>query len=289
MNIFTVRYQNREQAAVRLRQGLVSVQTMNRECGKNWPTDVMALLESDQLQGLLAWLADLEVEAKSKLPALAKGDVTYAPLVRRPRKIWGVGFNYVEDEEAMLQVDRSEEPVGFLKPDTALIGYGDAVVLPPQSERVIAEAELAIVIGKECRDVTEAEAVECIAGYTAVFDIGADDIHRSNPRYLTRSKSFDTFFSLGPELVTPDEVVDIEKLQVTTVHNGEVIASKRAGLMRFQPAWIVSFHSQVMTLLPGDIIMTGTPGAAVIRDGDMIECRIGGFEPLVNRVRAARC
>ncbi|WP_020617975.1 fumarylacetoacetate hydrolase family protein [Paenibacillus daejeonensis] len=288
MNIFTVRCQDKEQAAVRLPQGLVLVETMNRECSKNWPTDVMALLESDQLQGLSAWLADLEAEVTSKLPALAKEDFAYAPLTRRPRKIWGVGFNYVEDDAALLQVDRSEEPVGFMKPDTALIGYGDAVVLPPQSERVIAEAELAIVIGRECRDVTEAEAEGCIAGYAAIFDMGADDIHRRNPRYLTRSKSFDTFFSLGPELVTPDEVADIEKLQVTTVHNGEVIASKRAGLMRFQPVWIVAFHSQVMTLLPGDIIMTGTPGAAVVRDGDVIECRIEGFEPLVNRVKAAR-
>jgi 2-keto-4-pentenoate hydratase/2-oxohepta-3-ene-1,7-dioic acid hydratase in catechol pathway len=113
----------------------------------------------------------------------------------------------------------------------------------------------------------------------------AEDILRKNPRYLTRSKSFDTFFSFGPELVTPDEIEDVEALEVSTVLNGEVGRTNTVSSMIFSPRWLVSFHSRVMTLLPGDVISTGTPGAVVIDDGDVVECRITGFEPLSNPVR----
>ncbi|GBF77784.1 hypothetical protein PA598K_06354 [Paenibacillus sp. 598K] len=284
MKLLTVSHQGLEQAAVRLPEGIVTMEAINARSGTEWPTDTLRLVESGRLQELTRWLAGRSAAQLGDWPTLASEEVVYAPLYRLPRKIWGVGFNYVADEAELAEVDRAEEPVGFMKPDTSLIGYGDTVVIPPQSERVIAEAELAIVIGRRCRDVSEAEASDCIAGYAAAFDIGADDIHRRNPRYLTRSKSFDTFFSLGPELVTPEEIADLSQLVVATVCNDEVVASKRAGLMRFQPAWIVAFHSQVMTLLPGDILLTGTPGAAVIRAGDTIACRIDGFTPLVNVV-----
>ena len=112
----------------------------------------------------------------------------------------------------------------------------------------------------------------------------AEDILRQNPRYLTLSKSFDTFFSLGPELVTPDEIGDTAALTVATIHNGNVHAQNTVAHMTFSPARLLSFHSAVMTLLPGDIISTGTPGAAVIAHGDTVECRIDGFAPLVNPV-----
>jgi 2-keto-4-pentenoate hydratase/2-oxohepta-3-ene-1,7-dioic acid hydratase in catechol pathway len=112
----------------------------------------------------------------------------------------------------------------------------------------------------------------------------AEDILRKNPRYLTRAKSFDTFFSFGPQLVTPDEVGDISALEVSTVLNGEVRRTNTVRNMTFSPWSLVSFHSKVMSLLPGDVISTGTPGAVVIRDGDVAECRITGFEPLSNPV-----
>jgi 2-keto-4-pentenoate hydratase/2-oxohepta-3-ene-1,7-dioic acid hydratase in catechol pathway len=112
----------------------------------------------------------------------------------------------------------------------------------------------------------------------------AEDILRRNPRYLTLSKSFDTFFSFGPLLWTPDEVEDVMSLQVSTVINGQIHASNVVANMTFPPDFLVSFHSKVMTLLPGDIISTGTPGAAPIRHEDRVECRIEGFEALLNFV-----
>jgi 2-keto-4-pentenoate hydratase/2-oxohepta-3-ene-1,7-dioic acid hydratase in catechol pathway len=171
-----------------------------------------------------------------------------------------------------------------MRPDTTIIGPGEEIVLPDQSERVTAEAELALIIGREAKGVSEEDAPSVVAGFTTVLDMTAEDILRKNPRYLTRSKSFDTFFSFGPELVTPDEIADLDALEVSTVLNGEVRRTNTVSNMMFSPWWLVSFHSQVMTLLPGDIISTGTPGAVVIREGDVAECRIVGFEPLSNPV-----
>lgn len=172
-----------------------------------------------------------------------------------------------------------------MKPTTTIIGPGETINIPHQSERTTAEAELGVIIGKVCKDVEEADAMDYIAGYTTIIDITAEDILQRNPRYLTRSKSFDTFFSFGPEFVTPDEVGDLMKLEVSTIINGDLHRKNTVDHMTFNPLNLVSFHSKVMTLLPGDIISTGTPGAVVINDGDVVECRIEGFEPLVNHVR----
>jgi 2-keto-4-pentenoate hydratase/2-oxohepta-3-ene-1,7-dioic acid hydratase in catechol pathway len=104
-------------------------------------------------------------------------------------------------------------------------------------------------------------------------------------RKTNRSKSFDTFFSFGPVLMTPDEITEVLDLKVSTVLNGQIKASDRVAHRTFSPDFLVAFHSEVMTLLPGDILSTGTPGAAVIQDGDRVECRLDGFKTLVNPVR----
>ena len=117
-----------------------------------------------------------------------------------------------------------------------------------------------------------------------VHGVTAEDILRLNPRYLTVCKSFDTFFSFGPELVTVDEVEDVFSLKVQTLHNGCVHAENVVRHMTFPPDELVAFHSAVMTMNPGDIISTGTPGAAPMAHGDTVECRIEGFESLANPV-----
>ena len=124
-----------------------------------------------------------------------------------------------------------------------------------------------------------------IAGYCLIIDMTAEDILQRNPRFLTRSKNFDTFFSFGPELITPDEVLDVLRLQVGTWRNGALHRENVVANMAFPPSYLVSFHSQVMTLYPGDIISTGTPGAVVIEHGDVAECRIEGLGSLTNPVR----
>jgi len=151
---------------------------------------------------------------------------------------------------------------------------------------VTAEAELGVIIGRTCKNVEEGDVVRYLAGYCLIIDMTAEDILQKNPRFLTRSKNFDTFFSFGPYLHTPDEVPDVLGLTVGTYRNGALHRENQVRNMAFPPHYLVAFHSRVMTLYPGDIISTGTPGAVVIHDGDTTECRIAGFEPLHNPVRS---
>lgn len=285
MRLTAIKHKGKEQAAVVMENGIFPIQDLNEAYLKQWPTDVMTLLESGQLEKLDLWLDALGEPGKAKINISPLKDINYAPLYRHPRKIWGIGLNYAEHASDLSEAAPDTEPASFMKPDTAIIGPGDTIQIPYQSERTTAEAELGIIIGKTCRDVSEEEAENVIAGYTTIIDMTAEDILQKNPRYLTRSKSFDTFFSFGPQLITPDEVDDVQKLNVSTVINGELHRKNVVSNMTFSPWHLVSFHSKVMTLLPGDIISTGTPGAIVIRDGDVVACHIDGFEPLVNPVR----
>lgn len=279
MRLATIRRNGEEMAAVILPGGPLPVREMSDLRGGK-EVDLLSLLESGRFHELKGSYDKEKVEVRAALSV----PFDYGPLYRRPRKIWGIGLNYVEHAGDLSETAPSEEPASFMRPDTTIIGPGEEVVLPAQSERVTAEGELALVIGREAKNVSEEEAPFVVAGLTTVLDMTAEDILRKNPRYLTRAKSFDTFFSFGPQLVTLDEVGEMEDLTVATVLNGEVKRENVVSNMTFSPWFLVSFHSKVMTLLPGDIISTGTPGAVQIRDGDVVECRITGFEPLANPV-----
>jgi 2-keto-4-pentenoate hydratase/2-oxohepta-3-ene-1,7-dioic acid hydratase in catechol pathway len=277
LRLVTIRQEGREEAAVVLTDGVAPVLEISGFSGEE-ETDLLSLLESGRFYELK------EAYGRGEVQGGASSQPFYAPLYRRPRKIWGIGLNYVEHAGDLSESAPSEEPASFMRPDTTIIGPGEKVMLPAQSERVTAEGELAVVIGREAKNVSEEEAPSVVAGFTTVLDMTAEDILSRNPRYLTRAKSFDTFFSFGPELVTPDEIEDVDALEVATVLNGKVHRSNTVSNMTFSPWFLVSFHSRVMTLLPGDVISTGTPGAAVIHDGDVAECRITGFEPLSNPI-----
>jgi 2-keto-4-pentenoate hydratase/2-oxohepta-3-ene-1,7-dioic acid hydratase in catechol pathway len=229
--------------------------------------------------------ADLERLAAQGGDLLPLSGLTLTAPYRNPAKIWGIGLNYREHAADLDEVSPSEEPASFMKPATTIIGPGDTIVLPKQSERVTGEAELGVIIGRRCKDVPLKGAPAVIFGYTTIIDMTAEDILRRNPRFLTRSKSFDTFFSFGPVIVTPDEVEDVNGLTVQTIRNGQVTAENVVRNMMFPPFELVSFHSQVMTLEPGDIISTGTPGAVHIRHGDVVRCHIEGVGTLENPVR----
>ena len=281
MRLATIQLKGKETAAVVVAKGVIPVEAINNEFSKEWPTQLFNLLPLEQLKPFKEWFADQDTETLDKL---VLQEAEFGPLYRHPRKIWGIGLNYVEHAADLSEVSPNTEPASFMKPDTTIIGPGATIRVPLQSERTTAESELGIVIGKICKDVEEDDALSVIAGYTTIIDMTAEDILQKNPRYLTRAKSFDTFFSFGPQLVTADEVDDVLSLRVATVINGEIHRDNLVSNMTFQPQHLISFHSKVMTLLPGDIISTGTPGAVVIRDGDVVECRIDGFETLVNPV-----
>jgi len=277
LRIVTIRQGGREEAAVVLPDGVAHVRKVGGFSGEE-EADLLSLLESGRFYELK------EAYGRRSLRAETVSRSSRAPLYRRPRKIWGIGLNYAEHAGDLSETAPADEPASFMRPDTTIIGPGEDIVLPPQSERVTAEGELALVVGREAKDVSEEKAPHFVAGFTTVLDMTAEDILRRNPRYLTRAKSFDTFFSFGPELVTPEEIEDVDALEVATVVNGEVYRSNTVSNMTFSPWWLVSFHSRIMTLLPGDVISTGTPGAVVVQDGDVAECRITGFESLRNLV-----
>lgn len=273
----TIRRDGREEAAVVTHAGIVPVAAINAHMGKAWPAELFELICHGISSNLLA-------DAEQTAFKLDPKSVRYGPLYRHPRKILGIGLNY-RDHAADLNAPYPTEPASFMKCDNTIIGPGDTIELPPQSERVTAEAEIGVIIGRQCRCVAEEQAPEYIAGYCLIIDMTAEDILQKNPRFLTRSKNFDTFFSFGPELITADEVPDVLKVKVGTYNNGRLHRENVVANMAFPPFYLVSFHSHVATLYPGDIISTGTPGAVVIGDGDVAECRIDGLGRLANPAR----
>jgi 2-keto-4-pentenoate hydratase/2-oxohepta-3-ene-1,7-dioic acid hydratase in catechol pathway len=287
MKLASMHYQGTETAGLLVRDGLLPLDTLNSIFGRNFPVNVQRLIETGALETLHDWYqAEWDNELRSlKESLIPEKEISFAPLYRRPRKIWGIGLNYKAHAEDLSEKAPDTEPASFMKPDTTIIGPKDTIFIPRQSERTTAEAELGIIIGRACKNVAREEWLSVVAGFTTILDMTAEDILRRNPRYLTRAKSFDTFFSFGPVLLTPDEIGEVLELTVSTVLNGQVIASDRVAHMTFPPDFLVAFHSEVMALLPGDILSTGTPGAVPLQDGDRVECRIDGFETLVNSVR----
>lgn len=250
--------------------------------------DLLVLIEQqrtpEELTALPALAEDLPADAL--VPAAR---ATYRPPYRRPRKIWGIGLNY-GDHAADLHESAPEQPASFIKGSHTIIGPGDDIVLPRQSARTTAEAELGLVIGQETTgDVTEGDALDHVFGVCAVLDQTAEDILALNPRYLTRSKNFPTFFSFGPEVVTLDEFLagrQLADVAVATYLDGAEVRRNVVGNMTHPPASLVSFHSEMMPLFPGDVISTGTPGAGVLRPGAVAEARVGGLATLANPVVA---
>ncbi|MCU1439028.1 MAG: hydrolase family protein [Rhodoglobus sp.] len=204
-----------------------------------------------------------------------------APVIPRS-KVVAVGRNYRE-HAAELGNEVPAEPLIFLKPNTSVIGPGDAIVLPKQSERVEYEGELAVIIGSIAKNVSRADADSVIFGYTIANDVTARDLQKTDGQW-TRAKGFDTFCPLGPIIETEFTVAGGT---VETLVNGEVKQSGRFDDMVFPVDEIIEYISSVFTLLPGDVILTGTPsGIGPIIDGDSVEVRVPGLGTLRNPVRA---
>ncbi|HXF56776.1 MAG TPA: fumarylacetoacetate hydrolase family protein [Actinomycetota bacterium] len=201
-----------------------------------------------------------------------------APVI--PSKVVAVGKNYAEHAEEMGS-DLPDEPVIFLKPSTAVIGPGDPVPVPPGAGQVDHEAELALVVGRVARRVRAEEASRFVLGYTCGNDVTARDLQRRDGQWA-RAKGFDGFCPLGPWVETQ---LDPSDLWVECRVNGEVRQAARTSQMQFGPAELLEFVSRVMTLLPGDVILTGTPaGVGPIVPGDRVEVEVEGIGVLSNPV-----
>jgi 2-keto-4-pentenoate hydratase/2-oxohepta-3-ene-1,7-dioic acid hydratase in catechol pathway len=199
-----------------------------------------------------------------------------------PSKIVCVGLNYREHvKESQSATKEPDEPVLFLKPPSALIGPGGKIIYPDMAQRVDYEAELGVVIGKECRNIAPVEADDYIFGLTCVNDVTARDLQKKDVQW-TRGKGFDTFCPVGPWIVDDAQYDD---LLVESYLNGELKQSSRTSMMIFPMPVLISFISRVMTLLPGDLISTGTPaGISPMKIGDRIEIKVEGIGSLVNDI-----
>jgi 2-keto-4-pentenoate hydratase/2-oxohepta-3-ene-1,7-dioic acid hydratase in catechol pathway len=215
-------------------------------------------------------------ETKRKVPLK---DVKILPPVS-PSKIIGVGLNYlsaVQDyrKDKGIEMEIPKEPRIFFKAPTSIIGHLEQIIYPEKTNRVDYEGELGIVIGKRTKNVTESQAFDSILGYTVVNDVSARDYDRE------RGKSFDTFCPVGPVIATD---LDPHNLHLEIRMNGKIVQSANTRDLLFKVDQMVSFISRVMTLLPGDLIATGTPGVGPMEKGDIVEIEIEGIGILKNFV-----
>jgi 2-keto-4-pentenoate hydratase/2-oxohepta-3-ene-1,7-dioic acid hydratase (catechol pathway) len=222
------------------------------------------------------------------LDANSKSTNTWFPLTDltllapvEPNKVVCVGLNYALHIQEMKH-DLPEDPVIFLKPQTCVIGSGETIVYPRSSQRVDYEAELAVIIGTKLKDASEEEAAKGIFGYTCANDVTARDLQKKDGQW-TRGKSFDTFCPIGPWIETD---IDPSQLDIQLLLNGEVKQSSNTRYFISSIPKLVSFISQVMTLYPGDIVLTGTPeGVGPMQSGDEVVVRIQSIGELRNIIK----
>ena len=208
-----------------------------------------------------------------------------APVIPRS-KVVAIGRNYAA-HAAEMGNDVPAEPLMFLKPNTSVVGPGDPIYYPPQTSDLHYEGELAVVIGRICRDVPPEQATDVIFGYTIGNDVTARDLQRSDVQF-TRAKGFDSFCPLGPWIETDlDPQAFADGVKVQTYLEGELVQDGSTADMIFDVPTLVSHISSVMTLLPGDVILTGTPeGVGPMQVGDEVEISIAGIGSLSNKVAA---
>lgn len=237
-------------------------------------------------QGWLARIATVSDPGEAR-------DVRLGPPIARPSKLICLGKNYIEHANEG-HFEPPTQPLLFAKAPSALNGPYDPVILPRSCGQVDWEVELALVIGREGKRITPAQAWDFIAGYTIMNDVSGREAQFGDGQWF-RGKSFDTFAPMGPALVTPDEIGDITQLQLTAMVDGEVMQSGRTGDLIFDIPYLLSYISEDITLLPGDVISTGTPaGVGIFRDppvtlraGNVVECRIDTLGAIINPVAAA--
>ncbi|MCK6628398.1 MAG: fumarylacetoacetate hydrolase family protein [Anaerolineae bacterium] len=250
----------------------------------DFPGRMMGLIQSGEAGLAQAWQA-----AGEPLPFAV--EKLAAPL-STPSKIMAIGRNYADHaQESKSAIP--ERPLLFAKFPTTIIGPGAEVIWDSAlSDKIDFEAELAVIIGKTARRVAEAEALDYVFGYTCANDVTARDLQKGDGQWV-RGKSLDTFCPLGPWLITADEVANPQDLPIRCLVNGQVMQDSHTGKMIFSVAYLISYLSQAFTLLPGDILLTGTPDGVgayreppvFLKNGDVMAVEIDGVGRLVNRCR----
>jgi 2-keto-4-pentenoate hydratase/2-oxohepta-3-ene-1,7-dioic acid hydratase in catechol pathway len=244
-----------------------------------------------RLRDLSGVVPDLAGPILGKLPSvdpeglpLVEGEPRLGPPVGNIGKLVAIGLNYT-DHAAEMNMELPTHPVVFMKATSSIIGARDTVRMPRGSEETDWEVELGVVIGKPVKYVTEAEALDHVAGYCIVNDVSERHFQAKMSGQWTKGKSCDTFGPVGPWLVTPDEVGDPQNLDLWLEVNGERMQTGNTATMNFTVAQIIKHLSEVMSLQPGDVIATGTPPGVgmgmkpprYLKDGDVMDLKISGL------------
>jgi len=239
-----------------------------------------SFFENDGLNRLASFIKENE----NSLPEIPEGSRLGSP-VARPSKILCIGLNYA-DHAAETNAPIPSEPVIFMKSTTSLTGPYDSIIIPKNSKKTDWEVELAVVIGKKASYVSEEEAADCIAGYVLHNDVSEREFQLERNGTWDKGKGCDTFAPLGPFLATPDEIADPHKLRLWLKVNGEMMQDGNTSNFIFNIPFLISYVSQFMTLLPGDVISTGTPAGVgmgqkpepvYLKAGDVVELGIEGL------------
>ena len=255
-----------------------------REFGEDYSPEFFA---TDGLDRLATWLSD----NVDRCPAVPDNE-RIAPPIQRPGKIICIGLNY-RDHARESNMDLPTEPIIFFKATSAIVGPNDDLLLPRGGEKTDWEVELAVVIKKKATYVTEADAMNHVAGYTLHNDYSERAFQLERSGQWVKGKSCDTFAPLGPYLVTPDDLEDVHNLGMWLTVNGETKQQGTSSDLIFRIPYLVSYLSQFMSLLPGDIISTGTPAGVglgfkppqFLKAGDVVELGIDGLGSSRQQVR----
>ena len=257
----------------------------------SFPDDMIALLNEGD-SGLEKVSSIIEfTKSQSGNYTQALDQVTLLPPVVRPGKVVALGRNYAA-HAAEGGSKPPDYPMLFHKTSSSLLGAGGTIILPPNSTQVDYEAELAVIIGRPCKQVSPEEALDYVAGYTNGNDVSARDLQRRTSQF-TGGKMLDTFGPLGPALVTRDEIPDPGNLRIRSMLNGNVMQDGNTSMMIFDVPFTISYISHIATLEVGDVIFTGTPDGVGfartppvwLQDGDIISVEIEGLGTLTNNVK----
>ncbi|MBW7457391.1 fumarylacetoacetate hydrolase family protein [Paenibacillus sepulcri] len=293
MKLVTIANNGRSTLGVKTDAGIIDVEQafMQVPAGTDTPANVMQVIEGgDQaVAALQKYISELPAADATYL--LNEDDIEWGPCVTEPNKIICIGLNYRKHaEETNAKIP--EFPILFNKFNNTLTGHGRDIAVPKVTQKLDYEAELVIVIGKKAKYVSKEDALSHVFGYCNVNDLSARDLQLRTQQWLL-GKSCDDFSPLGPYLVTADEIGDPNNLNIKTTVNGEVRQSSNTSDMIFHCDEIVSYVSQHMTLVPGDIILTGTPAGVVmgypeekqvyLKPGDVVTIEVEKLGALTNR------
>ncbi len=264
-------------------------QAMSNDKESDFATTLISLLEDETSISKAAE----SIAYASQNPAnitCQRADVALLPPVQKPNIVIALGRNYAAHAKEG-GAEPPKYPMLFHKTAGSLIGHGQNIIIPPITEKTDYEAELAIIIGRTCKNISEVDALDYVAGYTIANDVSARDLQRRTSQF-SAGKMVDTFGPLGPALVTKDEIADVGNLQIKSRLNGQLMQEGNTKDMIFSVPFIISYISQIATLRPGDVILTGTPAGVgfartppvFMKDGDIISVEIEGLGILTNPV-----